>query len=635
MFSALSILSNLLFNVLSVALYPLKVTIAFFRKYNKRSTSANAAYFIFVMFVYVVYIGVLIACNSFFSTDKVVELGGVFTTIYGNKLVEYVGPSEFPSYGSGGTTGGGSFDGNDYIIDLDEIPDNITLPSNYYQLGSVRARAELLLLVQEICARPELDITPAELLGIFYVERNGLPRVDNSIILETEDEELDAYGSSGPTQHIVSAFYESSMSEVKGRTFISKLENANIPDSERVLTVEESEGLTTPDGKPRPNPNYFPDALYSTANRISAYKQGIYNGRTDQATKPIMDYLTSVDLGDELENTLRYGQACSRYNSYNKLCCLTWVPQLYIDIYNQHGPIDGWSDLATSNVGLLRAFSGSKVNGIPYDEGGGLVMSTIKTSIPPVPDKYNCSTYNEYWTETLEHNYHSPHNYLFWALNGGTWIYEGLSALGESVGSVVDNGGVSSNGTVNELPVFKGGLIDGEWVRPLDDHDYIATALYNEPRTGYNHTGLDIGVPKGDNLYAIQDGVVVLARWDSGSDQSKPDGQQGGGGRMVFILHDNGIMTRYMHMSAFEVSVGDTVKMGQVIGKVGNTGGSTGSHLHFEIRENATQSNWGDTMDPYFIFAERVIEIRGPNGERYYLGKDFTKDRPIVAPNYP
>lgn len=90
---------------------------------------------------------------------------------------------------------------------------------------------------------------------------------------------------------------------------------------------------------------------------------------------------------------------------------------------------------------------------------------------------------------------------------------------------------------------------------------------------GYN--GIDLAAPTGTPLLASADGQVIIAR---GS------GYNGGYGLYVVIRHSNGTQTLYGHMSRVSVSVGQNVTQGQVIGAVGNTGRSTGPHVHFEIR---------------------------------------------------
>ena len=90
---------------------------------------------------------------------------------------------------------------------------------------------------------------------------------------------------------------------------------------------------------------------------------------------------------------------------------------------------------------------------------------------------------------------------------------------------------------------------------------------------GYN--GVDIGAPAGTPIYASAAGTVII---------SKQGGWNGGYGSYVVIKHNNSTQTLYAHLSSNLVGVGQTVAQGQTIGNVGNTGRSTGNHLHFEIR---------------------------------------------------
>jgi len=86
------------------------------------------------------------------------------------------------------------------------------------------------------------------------------------------------------------------------------------------------------------------------------------------------------------------------------------------------------------------------------------------------------------------------------------------------------------------------------------------------------HTGIDLRGDYGEPVYATAAGKVTVAGWD------------GGYGRMVEIDHGNGLTTRYGHLSEIDVKVGQTVRIGQVVGKIGSTGRSTGPHLHYETR---------------------------------------------------
>jgi murein DD-endopeptidase MepM/ murein hydrolase activator NlpD len=95
-------------------------------------------------------------------------------------------------------------------------------------------------------------------------------------------------------------------------------------------------------------------------------------------------------------------------------------------------------------------------------------------------------------------------------------------------------------------------------------------------RWGRLHAGIDIAVPVGTPIHAAASGTVVLAGWVDGY------------GNYTCIDHGGGLATCYAHQSSLAVSVGTHVTQGQVIGYSGNTGHSTGPHLHFEVRINGT-----------------------------------------------
>jgi murein DD-endopeptidase MepM/ murein hydrolase activator NlpD len=100
-------------------------------------------------------------------------------------------------------------------------------------------------------------------------------------------------------------------------------------------------------------------------------------------------------------------------------------------------------------------------------------------------------------------------------------------------------------------------------------------------RWGRMHKGIDIAAPIGTPINAAADGTVVVA------------GYQSGYGNFVEIRHIDGTTTRYGHNSELSVSVGQTVRQGQQVARMGSTGHSTGSHLHFEIRPSG-----GNAVNP-------------------------------------
>jgi murein DD-endopeptidase MepM/ murein hydrolase activator NlpD len=112
----------------------------------------------------------------------------------------------------------------------------------------------------------------------------------------------------------------------------------------------------------------------------------------------------------------------------------------------------------------------------------------------------------------------------------------------------------------------------------------------SDPFTGEDgiHQGLDISTEKGQPVYATADGRVESAAWG------------GEYGNLIVLRHDFGLMTRYGHLSRFNVTAGATVHRGDVIGFVGSTGRSTGSHLHYEILAN------GNLINPLQLLTQPV-----------------------------
>lgn len=93
-------------------------------------------------------------------------------------------------------------------------------------------------------------------------------------------------------------------------------------------------------------------------------------------------------------------------------------------------------------------------------------------------------------------------------------------------------------------------------------------------RWGKKHNGIDIAHNTGDPVYSAFDGLVKECKYENGY------------GNKITIEHEGNIQTVYAHLSAFETQIGAEIKKGDLIGRVGNTGNSTGPHLHFELRIN-------------------------------------------------
>ena len=152
---------------------------------------------------------------------------------------------------------------------------------------------------------------------------------------------------------------------------------------------------------------------------------------------------------------------------------------------------------------------------------------------------------------------------------------------------------------------------------------YISSGV--GPRWGKNHGGIDItGCAKGTNIIAARAGIVVTVVDGYGDGYlGSTDGQ--GYGNHVKIQHDDGTSTIYAHLlkNTIKVKVGDTVEQGQVIGGMGTSGNSTGTHLHFEIRDASNNK-----LDPeQYVSQENPRPTGGASNQTIkYAGKTITYD---------
>jgi murein DD-endopeptidase MepM/ murein hydrolase activator NlpD len=159
------------------------------------------------------------------------------------------------------------------------------------------------------------------------------------------------------------------------------------------------------------------------------------------------------------------------------------------------------------------------------------------------------------------------------------------SAMSGTATRVISNLGApdySSNG------IFGGGasLLDAAYIPTLWPIMGPITSSFGEREDpilgngeGEFHTGIDIGAPNGVPIRATGDGIVIKAQMSNGY------------GREVMIDHGHGVETLYGHMSGFAVVDGQSVVRGEVIGYVGHSGRTTGSHLHYEVRIHNTPVN--------------------------------------------
>lgn len=140
-------------------------------------------------------------------------------------------------------------------------------------------------------------------------------------------------------------------------------------------------------------------------------------------------------------------------------------------------------------------------------------------------------------------------------------------APGSSVANAISGSGLCGPGSSTGM---------GKIVLPVDH--YVLTARFGQCSYHWAncHTGLDFAAPTGTPIHAVMAGKIVWTGWG------------GAYGNLTKIQHPDNVQTWYAHQSAIQVKVGETVTAGQIIGRVGATGNTTGPHVHLEVRTDGT-----------------------------------------------
>ncbi|WP_275422005.1 M23 family metallopeptidase [Fervidibacillus halotolerans] len=145
------------------------------------------------------------------------------------------------------------------------------------------------------------------------------------------------------------------------------------------------------------------------------------------------------------------------------------------------------------------------------------------------------------------------------------------------------------------------------WIWPTNG---FITDIYGT-RNG-SHKGIDIAEKMGTEVVASFDGTITRSYYSHSY------------GNVVFIKHDVGFESVYAHLSKRLVKKGDRVKQGEIIGLMGNTGHSSGSHLHFEIHRSHWTYSKENAMDPLSVFGEAEL------GEYVFCGENGRTNRAVT-----
>ncbi|MFE1250373.1 M23 family metallopeptidase [Streptomyces sp. NPDC058735] len=171
-------------------------------------------------------------------------------------------------------------------------------------------------------------------------------------------------------------------------------------------------------------------------------------------------------------------------------------------------------------------------------------------------------------------------------------------ALGAGVASAADTTVASGAATAVQAQAAAKKAAPS-WVNPVKSYKLSATFAQNGGMWQSTHSGQDFAVPSGTKVVAAHGGTVVKAGGNGAGDGPAY-------GNAVVIKHGNGTYSQYAHLSKITVKIGQIVKTGQEIAKSGNTGNSSGPHLHFEIR---TTPNYGTAIDPVKFLRAKGVQL--------------------------
>ncbi|WP_329219919.1 M23 family metallopeptidase [Streptomyces sp. NBC_01485] len=173
----------------------------------------------------------------------------------------------------------------------------------------------------------------------------------------------------------------------------------------------------------------------------------------------------------------------------------------------------------------------------------------------------------------------------------------GAAALGASV---VLGAGVASAAAPAAAPVAaKTAAKAASWIDPVKKYTLSAGFAQAGAMWQSTHSGQDYAVPSGTKVLAAHGGTVVKAGGNGAGDGPAY-------GNAIVIKHSSGVYSQYAHLSRIQVKVGQVVKTGQKIALSGNTGNSSGPHLHFEIR---TTANYGSAINPVTFLRGKGVKV--------------------------
>lgn len=522
-------------------------------------------------------------------------------------------------------------------VDLDKIDFNkVNLDSTDFKAGTDLVRYQIYLITKEICDRPEIKISQAELLGMLYIEDYDNIKNATDIVKNVWPGTNNSSNCGGPFQISDSLLYNETETYPEAvRVYVSKLENPELSDNLRVMTRSEASQYKDRfkfNTNGRPDKFYFSDAAYTAAYRLTKNSEGYHYGAKPENIyrifKEPFNNIESTNLTSDQKFDLKLVTSMQNYSGIRTECCLGWNLDLYKNILSTFNNLDYKWELAYSKRNLNKTLF-NDTNTVT--KGDGSLVDTLTPTIA------NLTNYVDKWNEFPRNssNHFPSHIYSFIAFNGGTWMLKGLEKMVSQMTIKEDTkleaeenskpltnlkqdkaGRIYTNAvSTGDVGSYTGNSPDGEYsaytltngikyICPIPKSVYTVTSkagLRNIGGKQEYHNGIDLAIASNDGGYgypivSTRYGTVVQCQFNYSSEY----GSNAGGGLYIKIKHSDGTFAVYMHLSRTVVSVGDIVQEGQKIGEIGNTGYClpartddkpfNGTHLHFELRNSSNQA---------------------------------------------
>ncbi|SHI09770.1 M23 family metallopeptidase [Streptomyces sp. 3214.6] len=180
-----------------------------------------------------------------------------------------------------------------------------------------------------------------------------------------------------------------------------------------------------------------------------------------------------------------------------------------------------------------------------------------------------------------------------------TRVAVGAAAVGASVVLGTGVASAAAPAAAPAAPAAKTAVSAASWIDPVKKYTLTASFAQAGAMWQSTHSGQDFAVPSGTKVMAAHGGTVVKAGGNGAGDGPAY-------GNAIVIKHANGVYSQYAHLSQIDVKIGQIVKTGQKIALSGNTGNTSGPHLHFEIR---TTANYGSAIDPVAFLRAKGVKV--------------------------